>query len=140
MPTIRKELTVAAGIDSVWAAFRDTGAVHRVLAPGFVTDCRLEEGGAARIVTFANGVVAREAIVDIDDAAHRLAYSASGGRLTHHNASFQLTEDGPGRCRIVWQADLLPAGMKAAVEAMMDDGVVAMKQKLGQQKLGGRMV
>ncbi len=137
MPTIRKEFTVAAGLDSVWAAFRDTGAVHRVLAPGFVTDCRLEEGGAARIVTFANGIVAREAIVDLDDAAHRLAYSASGGRLTHHNASFTVTEDGPGRCRIVWQADLLPAGMKPAIEAMMEQGVAAMERELGQRQLGG---
>jgi carbon monoxide dehydrogenase subunit G len=135
MPTIRKELTVAAGIDSVWAAFRDVGAVHRVLAPGFVTDCRLEEGGAARIVTFANGIVAREAIVDLDNDGHRLAYSASGGRLTHHNASFQVTEDAPGRCRIVWQADLLPAGMKPAIEAMMEQGVAAM-----QRRLDGRMV
>lgn len=135
MPTIRKELTVAAGIDSVWAAFRDVGAVHRVLAPGFVTDCRLEEGGAARIVTFANGIVAREAIVDLDNDGHRLAYSASGGRLTHHNASFQVTEEAPGRCRIVWQADLLPAGMKPAIEAMMEQGVAAM-----QRRLDGRMV
>ena len=130
MPTIRKELTVAAGIDRVWAAFRDTGAVHR-LAPGFVTDCRLEEGGAARIVTFANGIVAREAIVDLDEASHRLAYSASGGRLTHHNASFTVTEDGPGRCRIVWRADLLPAEMKPAIEAMMEQGVAAMQRLFG---------
>ena len=129
MPSICKELTVAAGIDRVWAAFRDTGAVHRVLAPGFVTDCRLEEGGAARIVTFANGIVAREAIVDLDEAAHRLAYSASGGRLTHHNASFTVTEDGPGRCRIVWRADLLPAEMKPAIEAMMEQGVAAMQRQ-----------
>lgn len=129
MPSIHKAFTVAAGIDSVWAAFRDTGAVHR-LAPGFVTDCRLEEGGAARIVTFANGIVAREAIVDIDDVAHRLAYSASGGRLTHHNASFQVTEDCPGRCRIVWRADLLPADMKPAIDKMMDHGVAAMEKRL----------
>ena len=135
MPSIRREFTVAAGIDGVWAAFRDTGAVHRVLAPGFVTDCRLEEGGAARIATFANGIVAREAIVDLDEAAHRLAYSASGGRLTHHNASFTVTEEAPGRCRILWQADLLPAGMKPAIETMMDQGVAAM-----QRQLGGRLV
>lgn len=103
MPSIHKEFTVGAGIDSVWAAFRDVGAVHRVLAPGFVTDCKLEGGGASRIVTFANGIVAREVIVDLDEAARRLAYSASGGRLTHHNASFLVAEDGPGRCRIVWR-------------------------------------
>lgn len=79
--------------------------------------------------------MAREAIVDVDNDGHRLAYSASGGRLTHHNASFQVTEDAPGRCRIVWQADLLPAGMKPAIEAMMEQGVAAM-----QRRLDGRMV
>jgi hypothetical protein len=36
----------------------------------------LEEG--ARIVTFANGFVARELIVDIDDENRRLAYAVSG--------------------------------------------------------------
>ncbi len=129
MPSIHKDFTVAAGIASVWAAFRDIGAVHH-LAPGFVTDCKLEAGGVSRIVTFGNGIVAREVIVDLDDAAHRLAYSASGGRLTHHNASFAVTEDGPGRCRITWHADLLPAEMKPAIEKMMEQGVIAMQRRL----------
>lgn len=129
MPSIHREFTVTAGLDNVWAAFRDVGAVHR-LAPGFVTDCRLEDGGASRMITFGNGIVAREVIVDLDEAAHRLAYSASGGRLTHHNASFQVTADGPGRCRIVWHADLLPAEMKPAIEGMMDQGVAAMQRRL----------
>jgi len=135
MPSIRREFVVSAGIDSAWAAFRDTGAVHRALAPGFVTDCRLEEGGAARIVTFSNGIVAREAIVDVDDAAHRLAYSASGGRLSHHNASFQVFADSAGGSRIVWQADLLPATMAPAIAAMMDQGVLAMQRKLNGQPI-----
>lgn len=129
MPTIRKEMPVAAGIDSVWAAFRDVGAVHR-LAPGFVTDCRMEEDGAARIVTFGNGMVAREVIVDVDDAARRLAYAVVGGRLTHHNASFEVIDDGPGRCRVVWRADLLPAELKPAVEGMMEQGMLAMQRRL----------
>jgi carbon monoxide dehydrogenase subunit G len=135
MPSIRREFVVSADLDSVWSAFRDTGAVHRVLAPGFVVNCQPEEGGAARIVTFANGIVAREVIVDVDDAAHRLAYSASGGRLNHHNASFQVFPDGTGGSRIVWQADLLPAAMAPAIEAMMDQGVLAM-----QRRLDGRTV
>ncbi|QDO95839.1 SRPBCC family protein [Ferrovibrio terrae] len=129
MPTIRKEMPIAAGIDSVWAAFRDVGAVHR-LAPGFVTDCRMEEGGAARIVTFGNGMVAREVIVDVDDAGRRLAYAVVGGRLTHHNASFEVIDDGPGRCRVVWRADLLPADLKPAIEGMMEQGMLAMQRRL----------
>lgn len=130
MSAIRKEFSVPSDIAHVWAAFRDVGEVHRVLAPGFVTDCRLEEGGSARIVTFSNGAVAREVIVDIDDASRRLAYAAVGGRLTHHNASFQLVDEGPGRCRVIWQADLLPAELKPAIEGMMDQGVAAMQRRL----------
>ena len=44
---------------------RDFGALHTRLVPGFVTDTKLD--GDARIVTFANGTVARELLVDCDD-------------------------------------------------------------------------
>ena len=73
-------------------ALRDVGAVHTRLAPGFVTDVRLEDG--ARIVTFGNGMVARELIVDVDDDARRVAWSVVGGRMTHHNASAQVFPEG----------------------------------------------
>jgi hypothetical protein len=76
MATIRKEILIDAGPEAVWAAIRDIGAVHRRLTPGFVVDTRLD--GDARIVTFANGLVARELIVDIDEQARRLAYAATG--------------------------------------------------------------
>ena len=44
MATIRKELTLNASPAQVWDVIRDVGAIHRRLAPGFVTDTRLEEG------------------------------------------------------------------------------------------------
>src|ERR1051325_8434771 len=59
MATIRKEILINAPADKVWDVIRDIGAVHTRFAPGFVVDTRLEEGGAARIVTFANGIIAR---------------------------------------------------------------------------------
>jgi hypothetical protein len=99
MASIRKEISVNASAAEVWAAMRDVGEVHRLVAPGFVKDCRLE--GDARVVTFGNGLLARELIVDVDDKARRLAYSARSERLQHHNASFQVFDDGPGRCRVV---------------------------------------
>ena len=74
MASIRKEISIKASPDDVWAAVRDVGAVHRRLAEGFVTDTRLD--GDARVVTFANGMVLRELIVDIDDATRRFAYCA----------------------------------------------------------------
>jgi carbon monoxide dehydrogenase subunit G len=95
MATIRKEWTVQASPDAVWAVFKDFGAVHTRLARGFVTDTKLEEG--ARIVTFANGMVAKELLVTMDDAARRLVYSVTGAEgLIHHNASFQVLAEGAG--------------------------------------------
>jgi len=96
--------------------------------PGFVVDTRLEEG--ARVVTFGNGMVVRELIVDVDDDARRLAWSARGGRLTHHNASVQVFADGPRRCRLVWIADLLPNELAGEIRAMIDQAAAVMKKTL----------
>ncbi|WP_076999070.1 SRPBCC family protein [Variovorax sp. KK3] len=128
MATIRREMQVDGDAGAIWDAVRDIGAIHRRLVPGFVTDCKLE--GDARIVTFGNGIVARELIVDVDDAARRVVWSASGGRLTHHNASLQVFDEGGGRSRLVWIADLLPNEMAAPIAGMIDEGMRAMKRTL----------
>ncbi|HEX7967978.1 MAG TPA: SRPBCC family protein [Stellaceae bacterium] len=135
MASIRKEIPIAARPEDVWAAVRDVGAVHRRLAPGFVTDVRLD--GDARIVTFANGMVVRELLVDIDDAARRLAYAAVGGRATHHNASFQVFAESEGRSRLVWITDLLPNDMAGPIGAMVEQGAGVIKQTLERLGTGG---
>jgi len=53
---IRRELVLEARPIHVWAAVRE-GALHERLVPGFVVGTHLENG--ARIVTLANGLVAR---------------------------------------------------------------------------------
>lgn len=129
MASIRKEFIVAVPIDTAWAAWRDIGAVHQRLARGFVVDCRMD--GVDRIVTFANGFVAREVIVDVDDVRRRLAYSARSERLAHHHATFELSVDSRDRTRVVWVADLLPDSAAASVDTMMQAGVAAMQETLG---------
>jgi carbon monoxide dehydrogenase subunit G len=128
MASIYREVQIRADPASVWDALRDVGALHRRLAPGFVTDVRLEEG--ARVVTFGNGLVARELIVDIDDEARRLAWSVVGGRMTHHNASAQVFPNGELGSRFVWIADLLPHEVAPGVAAMMDQGLAVIKRTL----------
>src|SRR5687768_9979623 len=103
MATIRKEIPLEASAERVWDAVRDYGEVHRRLGPGFAVDCRLE--GGARIVTFANGLVARELIVDVDDEQRRIVYAIVGGHPTHHNASMQVVDEGNGRSKLIWIAD-----------------------------------
>jgi hypothetical protein len=128
MASIRREVVIEAPAAQVWDALRDIGALHTRLVVGFVTDCRLE--GDARIVTFANGVVARERIVDVDDSTCRLVWSATGDRLAHHNSSAQVFSEGPAACRVVWMTDLLPHEMAPAIATMMDQGLAAMKKTL----------
>lgn len=128
MASIRKEIFVEAPADAVWSVFRDLGAVHTRLAPGFVTDCKLQ--GKERVVAFANGFVVREVIIHVDDAARRLVYSARSDQLEHHNASFHVIPMTGDRCRVVWVADLLPDEAAESIGVMMEQGSAAMKRAL----------
>lgn len=128
MASIHKEILIEAPPEDVWAAIRDVGAIHRRLAPGFVVDTKLD--GDARIVTFGNGMIARELIVDVGDASRRLVWSVVGGRMTHHNASLQVFADGDSRSRVVWIADLLPNDLAGAVGAMIEQGMAVMQKTL----------
>lgn len=128
MASIRKEILTSAPAGEVWAAIRDIGALHTRLVPGFVVDTRLEPG--ARIVTFGNGMVIREPIIAIDDEARRLAWTSTGTKLTHYNASTQVFLEADGQTRVVWIADLLPDEAAPTVDAMMTHGMSAMKSAL----------
>lgn len=130
MATIRRELLINASPQAVWEVIRDVGAVHRRLAPGFVTDTRLEEG--ARVVTFANGLVARELIVSVEEDARRLVWSVVGGRATHHNSSFQVFPGTNEGTRLVWITDVLPDTVAAPLGAMIEEGSKVIQRTLSQ--------
>jgi hypothetical protein len=132
MATIYKEIIVELDAALVWDALRDFGAVHTRLAPGFLTDCKLD-GQGARIVSFANGLVARELLVAIDEPNRRLAYTVTGGKADHHHASAQVFAHGEGRSRFVWITDVLPDRLAGYIAPMMDEGGVAMKKALEKQ-------
>jgi len=128
MASVRKEISIAVPPEALWDAMRDVGALHTRLVAGFVVDCRLE--GETRTVTFANGMVAKELIIDVSDPERRVAWSSVGGRMTHHNASAQVFADGSGNSRVVWIADLLPHELAPAIAGMIEQGLAAMKQTL----------
>jgi len=130
MASLQKDIPIDAHPDAVWAGVRDFGAVHR-LAPGFVLDTRLD--GDARIVTFANGNVVRELLVDCDDARRRLVYAVTSERVTHYNASVQVLTDGEARCRMIWTIDLLPNEIAPYIEGQMDQGALAMRKGLARK-------
>jgi carbon monoxide dehydrogenase subunit G len=127
MASIHKEISLDASPAAVWDVVRDIGAVHTRFAPGFVVDTTMD--GDDRIVTFANGFVAREVIVDLDEPRRRLAYSVRSERIAHHNASFEVLAEGEGS-RLIWIADVLPEAAGVTVGAMMEDGIQAAKRAL----------
>lgn len=125
MASIHKEITLDATAADVWDAVRDFGALHTRLVPGFVTDARRD--GDARIVTFANGTVARERLVDCDDAKQRLVYAVVSERIAQHSASVQVFADGD-RSRLVWIVDVLPHAVAPYIDAQMELAAVAMRK------------
>jgi hypothetical protein len=127
MASITREVLIDADPDDVWAALRDWGALHRRLAPGFVTDTRLD--GDDRIVTFFNGTVLREVLVDRDDAARRIVWSVVDGPYTHHNGCAQVFAAEAGT-RFVWIADLLPDDLAGHTAESMERGLSVIRQTL----------
>lgn len=130
MTTILKQVDIDAPAGAVWDALADFGALHTRVAPGFVTQTVLEPG--ARVVTFGNGVTARELFLGADAPAMRIAYALQMDGLQHHNASCQVVDLGAGRSRLIWIADVLPDEMAVAIGAMMDDGIPIAARTLGR--------
>ena len=130
MATVIKDILIDAPADAVWDAVADFGAVHRRFAPGFVTNVELIPG--ARMVTFGDGTVAKEVFLGVDHDRRRIAYSIDNERLTHHNASFQVFDEGGGKSRLIWTVDVLPDAMGAYLSERMDAGLVSAKATLGR--------
>jgi Polyketide cyclase / dehydrase and lipid transport len=130
MASVQKDISIDAHPDDVWDALRDFGALHTRLVPGFVVDTKLEDD--ARIVTFANGTVARELLVDCDDVRRRLAYAIVGERVKHYSASAQVIADGETRARLIWIVDVLPNEIAPYISGQMDQGALAMQKALGR--------
>jgi carbon monoxide dehydrogenase subunit G len=128
MASIRNEITLGAPPDRVWDALRDFGAVYRRVAPGFLTDSKMD-GDDVRVVTFANGAVARETLVASDDENRRLVYAIMDQRFKHYSASVQVFDEGEGS-RVVWLIDLLPNEFAPLVTQMSGAGAAAMKVAL----------
>lgn len=125
MATLHNSVLIAAAPEVIWDAAKDIGALHTRLVPGFVVNTQLE--GDTRVVTFGNGLVARESIISIDDERRRLAWNAEGGKTKHYNAVLQVFAHGSGS-RVEWTIDLLPNEMAGPIQGMQDQALAIMKK------------
>jgi hypothetical protein len=131
MASIRREISLDADSDDVWDAVRDFGALHTRLVPGFVRDTRLDSADV-RMVSFANGNVLRELLVDCDESRKRLVYAVTSERVQHYNASVQVFAEGEAQSRLVWIIDLLPNDITPYIAGQMDQAVQAMQHTFGK--------
>ena len=129
MATLKREVPVANGAAAVWQKLRDFGQVHTKVAPGFLTALKIDKGD--RVLTFFNGMVARERLVTLDDEQCRLVYSVVDGQASHYNAAVQVFPEGDGS-RVVWTIDLLPNELAPAIGGMMDAAVKVMRKTLAE--------
>ena len=127
MATLSKQIALDTGAANAWSAIRDFGKVHTRVAPGFLTKLEMDKGD--RVLTFFNGLEARERLVTVDDEQCRLVYSVVEGRPTHYNAAVQVFPEGDGS-RVVWTIDLLPNELAPAIGGMMDEAVKVMRKTL----------
>jgi hypothetical protein len=100
---------------------------HKLFSPVLV-DGTMD--GNIRTVTFANGIVARERIVAVDDERRRIAYSVLGDRFDHHSASMQIVPVDQSSCRFVWISDFLPDERAQLVQALMEQGSRALAKNI----------
>jgi carbon monoxide dehydrogenase subunit G len=132
--SITKEILIEVSPEEAWAAIRDFGGVQR-LVPGFLVNSRLD--GDARIVTFADGRVARELLVDLDDDSRRLVYAEPGGRFITRSASLQVFAHGENHCRVVWINDVLPNELAKLIRENMNKAAIVMKRTLENSPRSG---
>jgi hypothetical protein len=126
MASIVLDFEMPLDADEVWRRVSDYGRADR-LAPGFVTECSLEDD--TRTVTFSNGWQVTEKLVAMDGDIRRLAYAVIGGQAKHHNAAMQvyprIDPDGNGAL-VRWTTDVLPDALAPMIRGMMEQGAAAM--------------
>jgi hypothetical protein len=87
MSSIWWEETIAVPAEIAWASLRRVDRAHELFSPVLVDGTI---SGEIRTVTFANGLVVRERIVDVDEARQRICYTVLDGVFEHHSASMQI--------------------------------------------------
>ena len=128
MASIHKQLTLEADPAAAWAALRAVYEPHKVFAPVLIG---AQLHGDTRTVTFANGMVVRERILDVDDERRRVAYTAlDGPGMAYHHASMQIVSADPARCEFVWITDFVPAELADTLRPLIEQGADALKRNL----------
>jgi hypothetical protein len=130
MASIHTEITIEADAARVWKTVSDWENGPADMARGHVVSSVAE--GPVRVVTFADGMIARERLVTRDDETRRIVYSVIGDTVLpdHDNAVMQIVADGDDRCRFIWSRDLLPDELAEPMLTAMEQAAPVIKRTL----------
>lgn len=129
MASIRIQFEIEADAAQVWRVIGDWANGPVLMAPGHVVSSHA--AGNDRVVTFADGFVARERLVARDVEARRIVYSLIGESAPEHdNAVMHIFPDGAGRCRFIWSRDVLPDEAEDPLRTAMQVAVPIIKRTL----------
>ena len=140
MASIRTEFLIGVDAAGVWQVIGDWADGPVRMARGLVVSSNPE--GTVRVVTFANGMIARERLVTREDDARRIVYSMVGDtvRPEHDNAVMQIVPDGTDRCRFIWTRDILPDELAGPFRASMEQAGAVIKRTLEEDAQGEQLV
>jgi hypothetical protein len=127
MATIWWEISIAVSAETAWAALRRVDLAHKLFAP-VLTEGRMD--GDIRTVTFANGLVARERVITVDEPRKRVAYSVLGEVFEHHSSSMQIVPVDGASCRFIWISDFLPDERAQMVAPLVEQGSAALARNI----------
>ena len=136
MASIRTEFPIDVDASRVWQVIGDWADGPVRMARGLVVSSNAE--GTVRVVTFADGMIAREQLVTREDDARRIVYSLVGDtvRPEHDNAVMQIVPEGADRCRFIWTRDVLPDELAESLRAAMEDAGAVIKRTLEEDAPG----
>lgn len=124
MASIQVDTLIHAPAEQVWSTLAAVGDAHKAFAGVLVASSL--EGDDVRRVTFANGLVVKEQIVDVDPQQMRIAYTVLESEMAHHSASMQVVRLTPDSCRFLWITDVLPHDAAAWIRPLMEAGAQAL--------------
>ena len=69
-----------------------------------------------------------------ESTAHRITYSAFGGRATYHLSTMQVIEDGIAGSKVIGRSEFKPTELLPLIEQNMQTGSQIMKQHIESKK------
>jgi hypothetical protein len=130
MATTRVDIAIETSAERVWSVVRDFERGPLIMAPRYVIGCQAHLD--MRIVTFANGTIARERLIAVDEQHRRIVFSIIGDtiRPEHDNAVMQVIPGADSACTLVWMHDVLPDDLAPTLHAAMVDATPTIQTAL----------